>query len=461
MTQSAIAGSLEDILGRTRAVPPVQDFPGVDELLASFVTLEDENPQLIASRRIGTSRLGEPISMYSVGHGRRQYLLFAGVHPNEPIGFRTLQHLAAELVRDEALRDAFDATWHIVPCIDPDGTRLNEAWYSSPTDRTFYARHFYRPAPNEQVEWTFPFAYREAWFDSVMPETLALMRVIDEVQPQLMVSLHNAEMGGVYYYLSDQVEGGVDALHAIASAVGLPLDTGEPESPAIKKMAPAVYEMISMADEYEFIESLGADPTTVVTGGDSSASYAAKYGTLSVVAELPYWEHPDADDDSLTESTYGAVLHEKADAFIAMGTTLQGVLDEADLTLNTPFRRASEAFVPFMVTNGEHEHARAEKLSDDRFATRAEVFSNNDVVRCFKLRYGGMVLRALDAEVVAGTATANTRRAHLRMTEIFEGWCEEARSLANLTVIPVEKLIGVQYGATLAMARCLIDSEAP
>ncbi|MGW8484640.1 M14 family zinc carboxypeptidase [Microbacterium sp. NPDC055903] len=460
MTHSPAPGSLEDILERSGGIPSLHDFPGVDELLASFEALTAEHPDLISSRRIGTSRLDEPIPMYSIGSGPRSYLLFAGVHPNEPIGFRMLQHLAMVLVEDAGLRAAFDATWHIIPCIDPDGTRLNEQWYAAPSDRTFYARHFYRPAPDEQVEWTFPFSYKEAWFDRVLPETQALMRVIDEVQPHFMVSLHNAELGGVYFYLNEDVAGAVEALQSVPAALGLPLDTGEPETPTVRPFGTAVYSMISMREEYDFLAELGADPASLITSGESSSSYAARYGTVSLVAELPYWSHPDADDESPSDETYAAVLRRKADALTETGTAIQEILSAADLTLDTPFRRATEAFVPYLVVNGDNERRRADREDQGRIATRAEVFSNEDVVRCFRLRYGGMALRMLDAEVAAGLATARTRRAQARLSALFETWCAESAAQADLTALPIADLVGVQFGATLAVARMLIEAES-
>ncbi|GAB3601414.1 M14 family zinc carboxypeptidase [Microbacterium tumbae] len=459
MTPHRTPGSLEDILERSGGIPPIADFPGVDDLLASFEELARRHPRLVAGRRIGTSRLGEPIPMFSLGSGRLSYLLFAGVHPNEPIGFRMLQHLAATLVEDDALRDSFDATWHIIPCIDPDGTRLNEQWYAAPADRSFYARHFYRPSPDEQVEWTFPFAYKDAWFDRVLPETQALMRVIDDVRPDFMVSLHNAELGGVYFYLNRDIPGAVDALHAVPAALGLPLDTGEPETPTVRPYGTAVYSMISMREEYDFLAELGADPAALITSGESSSSYAAKHGTVSLVAELPYWSHPDADDDSPSGETYAAVLHRKADALLETGAALQTILAAADLTLDTPFRRATEAFVPYLGVNGENEHRRADREDAARIATRAEAFSNADVVRCFRLRYGGMTLRMLDAEVTAGIATARTRRAHEEMSALFAGWCAESEAQAGLSALPIAALVGVQFGATLAVARTLIEAE--
>ncbi|MBK0296761.1 hypothetical protein IAE22_33075, partial [Bacillus sp. S34] len=75
----------------------------------------------------------------------------------------------------------------------PDGMRLNQAWFHDPHDRVFYSRHFHRPAPDSQVEWTFPNQYKSVYFDQVLPETLAFMRLIDDTEPDLLVSLHNGE----------------------------------------------------------------------------------------------------------------------------------------------------------------------------------------------------------------------------------------------------------------------------
>ncbi|MFD6445328.1 M14 family zinc carboxypeptidase [Promicromonospora sp. NPDC060204] len=449
------AGLLDDVLDRARAVPPISDFPTVDALLDWFSALADDHPGLVRRRRVGTSRLGEPIEMFSVGDGPRPHLLFAGVHPNEPIGFRTLQHLAAELVADPGLRASTGATWHLVPCIDPDGTRLNESWFGDPADRAAYARGFYRPAPSEQVEWTFPFAYKGAYFDDVIPETQALMRLIDELRPELMVSLHNAELGGVYYYLSEDLPDAVAPLHAVPAALGLPLDTGEPESPALQRLAPAIYRAGSTRDEYDYLESLGLDAPSLV-GGEGSAAYARRHGTVSLIAELPYWSHPAADDTAESDADYADVVRTKAEALIELGSTLTGLLDEArgDLTLRSPFLRASESFVPMMTDAGTSELVRAGRLPSRR-ATGAEVFSNEEVVRMFRLRFGGMLVRALEAEATAGLATARLHRVHARARDLYDGWLADAQAVTGLEVLPVERLVGVQYGATLAVSHVL------
>lgn len=453
--------TFDEILQRVDRIPDYDHFPGVDELIEAFDRLVDKYPDVVSRRRIGTSRLGEPLWMYEIGQGRSSALIYAGVHPNEPIGFCTVLQLATELCTDPEFADRLDCRWYLVPNIDPDGTRLNEGWFDGPFDRVFYSRHFYRPAPGEQVEWSFPFAYKESYFDAVIPEAFALMRVIDEVRPDVAVSLHNGELGGVYYYLSRPVEGMIEQLHRIADHVGLPLDSGEPESAAAEQYGPAVFGMIDSEKVYDHLEALGLQPSTDGSGA-SSASYAARHGTLSLVAELPYWTHPASNDDTRSGRRYTELLNSAADELDADMSALTEIFDAARGWLNTDSQlvRATEAFLPSLTAGVGRERARARRGDPDRIATVAEEFSLFDRNRCFRLRYGGMLLRAVESEAGRGAAPAELHRLHRRLVELYRGWQQEAAGYEDdLTEVPINKLIGVQYAATLAVLRARQDGS--
>jgi hypothetical protein len=450
-TGTTVPGSAEDILRRAGLVPAADSFPPVDELLARFEALAARYPKLINSHRIGSSRKGEPIPAYTIGTGARSNLIVGGVHPNEPIGFLTALHLAEQLLTDDTLLAESGATWHIVPCIDPDGARLNEGWFGAPQDRNYYSRRFYRPEPDAQVEWTFPTNYKRAYFDRMMPETQALARIIDEVEPDLYVSLHNGEMGGVYYYLSRETPGLYELLSAIPGSLGLPLDTGEPESPYLTTFAPAIFEMGPISKAYDYIEGLGLDPTSMV-GGSSSSEYASKYGTLGLVAELPYWKHQDADDTTPIDELYSALLTRTSALMAETSTVLGKILERAEklVAIETPFLAASRIFVPMLGEGAEMDRVRALAPEAARPATVAERFGCQDIVHCFRLRYGGMMLRALEAETVAGTAGPELRRLAGEMARLYDTWQADAAAVDTAEVIPLASLVGVQYGAILA-----------
>lgn len=432
-----------------RQIPEFATIPKVDELNREFSGLADRAATPL--RRIGTSRLGEPLWALTVGTGPAHAVVFGGVHPNEPIGALTATHLARTLIDDADLRERLGYTWHIVPCIDPDGARLNEGWFDGPYTRGHYARHFYRPAPDEQVEWTFPFAYKNAYFDRMLPETVALMRLIDDTKPAFMCSLHNGEHGGVYYYVSRDTPGLYETLHAIAAGVELPLDTGEPEIPYVPRLAEAVFRMSRSEEAYDFAEAVGIDPVDRDTGA-SSMAYAEKYGTLSLVTEVPYWSHPDANDDGPASERYGDVLKMRAEGLDelvrVLGETLRVV--EPELSARSPFLRASRAFIPGFERGARQDEYRAGLPESDRPATRAERFGCLDVVHMFRLRYGGMLLRALDGELAIGNGTPLIREHRGSLSAVYDAWVAEAEAETSSEPIPLGKLAAVQYAAILA-----------
>lgn len=438
--------------------PALTGFPTVDALEAAFLALSERAPHLVRRRILGSSRLGEPIPVYEIGDGPAHAVIAGGVHPNEPIGFHTALALAERLVADEGLRRELGLTFHIVPCIDPDGTRLNEGWFASPSDRGAYGRAFYRPAPDEQVEWSFPLSYKRLHFDRVLPETRALADLFDEVEPALFVGLHNAEVGGVYFYVNREDEALVSELSAIPARHALPLDNGEPESPDLVRLGDAVFRCPTVAERYDYLEGLGLDPLAEASGG-GSADYLQRYGTLIMVAELPYWTHDDVVDGGPSGISYRRIVQDRAEGLRALGDTLTGALSRIDayLTIPSPMLRGARAFAPLMTALADAEAERARRLDVARIATRAEVFSNEDAVRSFRLRFGGMLLRALEVECAAGVAHDTVRRERDSFRRVYEGWGAEAERVP-LRPLPLTDLVGVQLDAVLAAARAAVTA---
>lgn len=444
-------GTAEDILRRAGAVPEQASIPTVDELHEQIEALRATRPELVTVERIGTSRLGEPIRLYHVGSGRRSALIVGGVHPNEPIGSLTILHLVAQLLTDESFREQLDTSWHIIPCADPDGMRLNEGWFADPSDRERYARGFFRPAPDEQVEWTFPFDYKSAYFDAMMPETRALAGAIDATRPDLYVPLHNSEGGGAYFYLSRPVPQLYPLLHEVTASCGVPLHAGEAEGAHFTVLDQAIYEMGTLEDAYDWTEEQGFDPYPPGSAGDASTSYAARYGTLSLIAELPQFSDPAADDIALTDTRYRDALQRSGEQLMQAGSTLIALLEriESHVQLDTPLLRAARVFSPMALAAGTHSIARADAESD-RPATVAELSSLSGLVDLHRLRWGGMLLRALQAEVGSGLASPEVRAAAHEARRTFDAWYRESARRHSPTPFPLARVVGVQYGAILA-----------
>lgn len=443
-------------------IPQYSAFLTVDELTQSSKQLVEDYPHLASLRVVGHTRQGDPIELLTIQGGDMCALVFGGPHPNEPIGCMTIEYLSRRLCEDNDLREELGYTWHFIKSIDADGMRLNEGWFKGPFTPTNYAKHYYRPEPSAQVEWTFPIDYKTLKFEKPLSETQALMTVIDDLKPHFMYSLHNAGFGGVYYYVTRACQPLYDAFHEIPEWFGLALDLGEPESNSAEILASAVYKMINIEDEYDHLEKLGIpDPATVITAGTSSDGYAKKYNTFSLVVEMPYYDEPRVNDQSVTEiSRRDALLKklERADEFGDwMYSRLQSV--QKYLQVESPIRSATENFLKLGITWRENERKYVETNEElSRFATQAELFSAEIVGHFYHFLILGMFSRMLNDEVAKG----NDEPIIIDMAKEVSHYLEEEgsalESKLQYRALPIQSLVGVQVCAGLATAAYIRDT---
>jgi hypothetical protein len=411
------------------SLPEMDRFLTVDELNADFARIAAGFPEIARLERVGSSSLGEPIRMLTMGSGPTQLLLFACPHPNEPIGAMMLHHLARLLCEDDALRDGLGCTWNMIPCVDPDGTRLNEGWFAGPFTVTNYARNFYRPAAHQQVEWTFPNFHKTNYFDRSLPESEMLMRVIDRLQPALMGSLHNAGFGGVYYYVSRDEPKLYSTFYDLPEWEELPLRLGEPEVPYAPAYAPAIFGMISAADAYDYMEANGADMSSFSHGG-SSAEYATTYDTLTLIIEMAYYDDDRVNDQTVTETNRRDAILAGLDRSDEGYKVITGHLDAVsdDLRAKSVFEAAVRSFMKLQRESTAAERTWAETdPATDRPATVAELFSSNQESRFYRLLTLGMLLRLLEGEIAIGNGTPTIREHLKEATTTFEQWAGRPR----------------------------------
>lgn len=435
-------------------VPDFDRFLTVDEINAAFAQIAADHPDISSIKRVGSSTLGDPIPMLTIGSGSKNALLFGCPHPNEPIGALMLHYLAGLLIRDADLRDGMDYTWNLIASVDPDGTRLNEAWFAGPFTPTNYARHFYRPASKDQVEWTFPISYKKLYWDKTMPETEALMRAIDDLKPAVMASLHNAGFSGLYYYLSDAAPDLYQTLHDLGAWEGLPLDLGEGEVPWLEPFAPAIFPMIDTRQIYDHTEAHGGDPVAGHAGA-SSNDYARPYNTFSIVTEVAYFDDPRVMDQSQSDRNRREAVLEGIDlgenSRIEMAEMYDSIASE--LSADSPFRTTVHWWCKELGTNVEAARNWARTDPDmDRPATVAELFSNLVMPKFYRLLWQGLMVRMLDGEIGIGNGTPAIRAGHKRAKEVFDQWAGELDADLEFRTVPIRKLVAVEMGAALAAA---------
>lgn len=436
-------------------------FLTVDELNEDFERIAREYPGIARLERVGSSRLGDSITMLSVGSGARNVLLFACPHPNEPIGAMMVHHLARVLSNDAQLRDGHGYTWNLINCVDPDGTRLNEGWFNGPFTVSNYARNFYRPAGHQQVEWTFPNFYKNNYFDRSLPESQMLMRVIDRLKPALMGSLHNAGFGGVYYYLSREEPALYPTFHELPAWEALPLRLGEPEVPYAIQYAPAIFRMTSAAEAYDFMEANGADMSDYSHGG-SSAEYAEPHGTLTLLIEMAYYDDDRVNDQTVTGTNRRDAILSGLDLSDESYAVTNGHFEavKEDLRTTSSFETAVGWFMKSQKETKAAQRWWAETdPSTDRPATVAELFSSNQEIRFYRLLTLGMLVRMLEAEVTVGNGTPKIRKHLKEASATFETWASGLEHDLKMRVVPIRKLVAVQLGAVLAAAEHLARDQ--
>jgi hypothetical protein len=427
-------------------IPEIDRIPSVDGLLNAFRDLARQHPGLFRLRRIGTSRLGEPLIMLSVGTGPRQALLVGGPHPNEPVGFLTLLHLAHRLADDPGLRDGLGYTWNLIPCIDPDAARLNEGWYSGPLTIEHYHRHYYRPAVGNQPEWTFPMLDGRAPFNSPLPETKALMRVIDRLRPRFQYSLHNADFGAAYFILSREIPGLAAELAAVARACRIPLELGFPsEAVGWPVAGPAVFVM-PPAPELFTHNGRGVGPRA---HGASSSHYAARHGTLTLITEAPMWH--DARLPAVQNIPYAEVMRTLAAGLRReiheLGAALQRVTPEVRTPSVFPMAVA-DALLTGRAYVERWEKAAELPGASARPATAAELASAKLTSWRVPLRAVAMLRRLLLVECEAGNHRP-VLRAELRAAEErFAHGCARAVD-RSFEPVAIRDLIVLQLTAAL------------
>lgn len=454
--------NIEEIV---KNVPDYKYFLTVDELDESTLQLEKEFPDVVTVFEAGKSRKGHPILCSKIGNGEKKALCFALPHPNEPIGAMTIEYLSRALAENEEFRKSTGYTWYFMKCVDPDGTKLNEEWFRGPYNIYNYTKNFFRPGSVEQVEWTFPVHYKKLKFNSPMPETEAIMNVIQNVKPDFMYSLHNAGFGGAYWYITHQYEDIFDDLRNAAKKQGVALHLGEPETPSVQQFSESIYKMLGIEEEYDYLEKYtDVSPEKIIKCGTSSSSYAKKYNDcLTLLTELPYFF--DDRIQCLSESNLTrreAILQNveiNKQHYKKLNSYLTKITDY--ISEDNPFPLLVKQMVEDLdfSTEAKLEWSKQEEFS--RRATISEEFDNLLVSRFYNGLSIGLLRRTAAFEIEKiKTEGSNDDNKLKRLEEVeaeADKWLKENSDYLeknmNYKVIPIQKLVRIQVECGLLVSK--------
>lgn len=292
-----------DVDRALEAVPAWSKFAAVSELDAQLDRLRTDQRFTIVDA--GHSASGHPIRHVRFGAGRTRALFVGFPHPMEPIGGLTVASLLHLLESGNEALVAADVEWNIVPCIDPDGAKLNEAWTQEFTFKRFL-ENYYLQSAKDQADMSFPISYKKLVVNAPSPEAVVLRSVLDAVQPDFYMTLHNTRFGGAFYLAShDFGQPYHGQLHGLLERLGFPLQTRAPWKEVGERYAPGIGEVAFTKKVYDYLEMVSPAPedhALIRYGGESWDYMKEKWPqSLTFVAEMGCIQHPDDDSDEVTE----------------------------------------------------------------------------------------------------------------------------------------------------------------
>lgn len=445
--------SLNEILEN---VPDYQDFMTVEELDNSSRELANEFEE-IELFNIGKSTSGRHILCLKIGNGKKNALIFAFPHPNEPIGSLTVEFLSRYLAENPDFTEKLGYTWYFIKAIDPDGAVLNEGWFKGKFDPLKYATHFYRPPNHEQIEWTFPIEYKNLDFSNPTPETQGLMKLIDEIKPSFMFSLHNAGFCGVYWYISHEIKELYPELINLVEHEQLPLHRGEPEAPYLKKLHTAIFQMFGVQERYDFFEENGVEePQELIKFGTSSDDYlkrATNGEGFTLVCEMPYFYDKSLEDDSPSGYNRREIILELLNFYIEVHeyakTKFELIRKYCDISSRI-FTSVKDFIDDFgKKLEPEIQYTKTAEKYEGK-ATVAQAFDNMVASRYYSSLLMGMLARLCEEIAIAHPESKNKIDNVKRDLDLWiEKTINEILNKTSFEVIPIQKLVKIQVGSAL------------
>ncbi|MBO1336913.1 M14 family zinc carboxypeptidase [Streptomyces sp. VRA16 Mangrove soil] len=429
---------------RAKAAAPERSadrYPTPAEVVASARQLAARFPGRCRLRSIGLSRAGRPIPLLSVGHGPRHVLVVAGPHPDEPVGGASALALARRVAsggHGSPATDPARVTWDIVLCLDPDGAALSgPAPDATPAG---YYRTAFRPDAAHQPEWA-PIA------GGPLPETRALLRLIDEVRPVLQCSLHSTDAGGSWVQLTRELPGLAAEFADSAARRGIPVQHGTYDAPHWDNPAPGIFVLPARDAE-------GRLPRGTDDIGPTTWCAPQAYGGLTAIVEVPIWAAESAADPTPRADT-GEVLRALSRLVRDGGARVTSVLDRAATFLPSGEDSAPRRVLDWMADDLFERVAASWEPPACGGAplSTAQLTALEIAGRRQPLRAAGLLLRLLDASPDPAAPALRAELEHL-----FGTWCAEFEKVLLLRRVPVGRQVAHQAGTVVAAAACALGA---
>ena len=300
-------------------------------------------------------------------------------------------------------------------------------------------------------------------FNSPPPETRALMKVIDQVKPDFMFSLHNAGFCGVYYYISHPNKSLYPRYEKLVESQALPLHRGEPETPYMKKLAPAVFNMFGVSASYDFYEENGIeDPSQIIKNGTSSYDYllnATGGKGFTLLCEMPYFYDKSLGNDSETEyerrKLVKDALNYSLEGYKYLKPRFDSIREHCPQT-HRLYTTVEDSMDNFMKRHEPRVNNAENNPMYEGKATVAQAFDSLTAMRYYQTFRPAMTARLCKLASETNPSMAGKLQ---DIKEELDGYVEdrvkEVISGTNFEVIPIQKLVKVQVGSALITMHAL------
>lgn len=442
-------------------VPAFKSFCCLEQIYRFIKHLASDSQFKVETPEI--SEEGRPIYHIRFGTGGIKVLFVGYPHPNEPIGGNTALALLALLHKRCPEIIAQDIEWHIVPCVDPDGAVLNEGWSKHPFSFKRHMKSFYRQHESCQVEWSFPIKYKKLNFNKPTRGAKALMKIFRAVKPDFYFSLHDATLGGAYYYISKDIGNHYyRQFYQLLKKYNIPLQGGEAEAPFIKTYDEAVYSEITIKDEYAHLEKFEKDPSKYIKCGGDSFSYLRQFNrqAVTLVCELPYLKH------SLTTSRRKSgqnrrrlFLQKTADRKFLASLMLEEWDKVKDVVnKHSPFYR--QAASQFPETRKHLHEVSKEILFDPSYNRSASKSEEHDIHMSTydSLCWNYHFVRLLNDSARTNAIKSAQKKTEKLITEIFNE-TDKIVDFSSFTQIDISSLVKAQLGSGLIVINSILAAH--
>ena len=437
-------------------IPSYKEYMGVDELNASSEALAKEYPDTVKILELGRSAGGEPIPCLKIGEGKHRGLMYGFPNPEEPLGGLLIEYFSRALAEDENLRRKLDYTWYLIKCIDPDGARPNERFLKGPHTPLNFSENYYRTPRHLTGETNFPYRFGDLDFNSPLPETRVLMKLLGITGVDFISSLHNMKWGGITYEVPGPCPWLYPKLHKVAKDhnVFLRKRLGTTVTPGVqvagyftpvrnyvraKAAGRGAVEEINGAFIYEYVQLINPD-------------------VFMMIPECCLWYDDRCWNDKPTDVTLEKVMEYSSRVGSETNKFMISLFDRAE-----PLCKSPSPFLEMMRSRLENARRSTVNVSDPdpeyrkkllmRTVTVAEKVALEGRADVYSMFYVGGLIRMIDHQL----AQPGSRNAKLEAyrDEAVEK-LEELNSFANrkyeIKAWPIKDLLGMNLGSILHSA---------